>query len=227
MMHGLRWVAAAALGAAASGACAQAIFTCVDAKGRKLTSDRPIAECADREQRELSQSGSTLRTVRPPMTQAERLAEEERTRKAEEEKSRQQEALRRDRALLTRYPNQATHDRERAVAIKRVDDTVVVAARRTAELQAQQKKLDQEAEFYRSDRARFPPDLKRQFEEQEKAVASQRKFLEGKEEEKARINARFDEELGNLKRIWGVAVAATSASAPASAVRPTASTVRK
>jgi hypothetical protein len=23
------------------------IYTCVDAKGRKLTSDRPIAECAD------------------------------------------------------------------------------------------------------------------------------------------------------------------------------------
>ena len=31
----------------------QGIYTCTDAKGRKLTSDRPIPECHDREQRVL------------------------------------------------------------------------------------------------------------------------------------------------------------------------------
>lgn len=212
-----RWIAATALAAGCGGAFAQAIYTCVDAKGRKLTSDRPIAECADRDQRELNPSGSTRRTVRPDLTQAERLAEEEKARKAEEEKSRQQEASRRDRALATRYPNQTAHDRERADAIKRVDDSVTGAARRTAELQTQQKKLEQEAEFYKSDRAKFPADLKRLFDEQEKAVATHRRFLQSKEDEKARINARFDDELTQLKRIWGVPVAA--ASAPASAAR--------
>lgn len=215
MTQGLRWIAAAAFGMAAGGTCAQAIFTCIDAKGRKLTSDRPIAECSDRDQRELNPSGSTYRTVKPAMTQAERQAEEERARKADEDRARQLEAVRRDRALLTRYPDQAAHDRERTMAIKRLEDSMVGAGRRTSELQAQQKKLEQEAEFYKNDRTKFPPDLRRQFDEQERNVATQRKFLEGKEEERARIHARFNEELESLQRIWGAPAAAASAPARA------------
>lgn len=220
MTQGLRWFAAAAFGAAAGGVCAQAIYTCVDAKGRKLTSDRPIAECADRDQRELNPSGSTLRTVKPAMTQSERVAEEERARKAEEERARHLEAQRRDRALLTRYPDLAAHDRERTIAIRRVDESMVGAGRRTAELQAQQKKLELEAEFYKNDRTKFPADLKRQFDEQERNVAAQRRFLQGKDDEKARIHARFNEELEQLQRIWGAPAASASApSRAASAAR--------
>ena len=41
------------------------IYSCVDAKGNKLTSHRPIAACADREQRVLNADGS-VRQVMPP-----------------------------------------------------------------------------------------------------------------------------------------------------------------
>ena len=47
---------------AAGHAWAQAgIYTCVDAKGRRLTSDRPIVECLDREQKELTPNGNVKR----------------------------------------------------------------------------------------------------------------------------------------------------------------------
>ncbi|WP_432214584.1 DUF4124 domain-containing protein, partial [Salmonella enterica] len=36
------------------------IYTCVDAKGRKLTADRPILDCIDREQKELNASGQVI-----------------------------------------------------------------------------------------------------------------------------------------------------------------------
>ena len=41
------------------------IYSCVDARGRTITADRPIADCSDREQRELNPSGTVKRKVEP------------------------------------------------------------------------------------------------------------------------------------------------------------------
>jgi Domain of unknown function (DUF4124) len=206
------WTVALAIAAAAGSACAQGIFTCVDAKGRKITSDRPILECNDREQKELNSSGSVKRQLPPSMTAAERAAEEAKTRKAQEDNARAAEERRRDRALATRYPNQAAHDKERALALKQIDDSMV-GTKRDVELAAQQKKLDAEMEFYKGDASRAPPALKRQMEEHQKATAAYKRFIADKAEEKKRVNARFDEELVLLKRVWSgqLPVAASSA----------------
>eukprot|EP01036_Dinobryon_divergens_P002704 gene2704-3549_t len=58
------------------------IFTCTDARGRTLTADRPIAECSDREQRELNPSGSVRRKVEPTYTARELQEREDRAREA-------------------------------------------------------------------------------------------------------------------------------------------------
>jgi len=63
----------------------QGIYTCTDAKGRKLTSDRPIPECADREQRVLNPSGTVKTIVGPSLTGPERAALEARQRREAEE----------------------------------------------------------------------------------------------------------------------------------------------
>lgn len=90
------------------------IYSCVDAKGRRLTSDRPIAECMDREQKVLNANGTLRETVGPSLTAAERAEKNARERKAAEEQQRLAEEKRVQRALLARYPNQAAHDAERA-----------------------------------------------------------------------------------------------------------------
>ena len=81
------WAAAALLALAVPHAGAQSsaggIYTCVDAQGRRLTSDRPIMACNDREQRELSRSGTVVRVIGPTLTPKEREAEEARQRQAE------------------------------------------------------------------------------------------------------------------------------------------------
>jgi len=40
-------------------------YTCVDSKGNKRSSDRPIPECSDREQRVLNKDGSVRRVIPP------------------------------------------------------------------------------------------------------------------------------------------------------------------
>lgn len=187
---------------------AQGIYTCVDSKGRKLTSDRPILECIDREQREITPTGQVVRKIGPSMTAAERAAEEEKARKALEERNRQLEEKRRDRALLTRYPDRTTHDKERSKALEAVDEVIKTANRRTSELQWQRKKLDNDLEFYDRDLKRAPPILKRQLEENDMQQAAQKRFIANQEDEKKRINARFDEELVRLKVLWAPQAAA-------------------
>jgi hypothetical protein len=48
----------------------------------------------------------------------------------------------------------------------------------------------------------MPAKLKRQIEENEQSVAAQRRFLANQEEERKRVNARFDDELATLKKLW-------------------------
>jgi len=55
-------VLGALLGASARAAD---VYACVDAKGQARSSDRPIAECADREQRVIGPHGTVKRIVQP------------------------------------------------------------------------------------------------------------------------------------------------------------------
>ncbi|HUR89258.1 MAG TPA: DUF4124 domain-containing protein [Ramlibacter sp.] len=197
------------------------IYTCVDAKGRRLTSDRPILDCLDREQSELGPTGKVIRKLGPSMTMEERAAEEERQRKEVEERNRQMEEKRRDRALLSRYPDRATHDKERNGALAAVDEVIATANRRSSELQWQHKKLVSELEFYGGDMKKAPAHLKRRFDEIEQSTAVQKRFIANQEEEKKRINARYDLELARLTGLWNAgarpATATPTAAAPAPA----------
>ena len=61
-----------------------AIYSCVDAKGTRLTSDRPIPECNDRVQNEHNKSGTVKRQIAPQLTAQERAAKEVQDQKAAE-----------------------------------------------------------------------------------------------------------------------------------------------
>lgn len=200
---------------------AQGVYTCTDSKGRRLTADRPIIDCIDREQIQVNPSG-LKRRIAPTPTAAERAAEEDRARLLEEERNRVEELRKRERALVLRYPNQGVHDRERGEALALVDSVTAAAQKRTQDLLKQRKFLDGEVEFYQLDPSRMPPKLKRQIVEVEAQLAAQKRFLVDQDVEKVRVNARFDEELTRLKLLWaqqGVVPAPTARAVPTSAAQ--------
>jgi len=190
---------------------AQTIYTCVDGKGRKITADRPIVECMDRTQQELNQSGTVKRVVGPSLTAQERAAQEEKDKAAAEVRAREAEDKRRDRALLLRYPSRAVHDKERITALAQVDEVIKASNKRTAELGEQRKAIQAEFEFYVKDPSKAPPSLKRKLEENDNSSAVQKKFIQDQEQEKKRVNLRFDEELVKLKQLWALREAPASA----------------
>ena len=197
----------AGVAASASGAD---IYMCVDGKGRKLTSDRPIPECADREQKQYNPSGTLRRVVPPTPTASERAAMEEKERKAQEERPRTAELKRVPKLLVARYPNPAAHDADRAKALRSVDEVIASAQKRIADLREERRRLDEEAAGYRNPAA-LPPKLKGQLEDNDQQVAAQQRFVAAQAEEKQRVNARFDQEQAQLRQLWALGRATTAA----------------
>jgi len=183
----------------------QGIYSCTDAKGRRLTADRPIAECLDREQQVLNPSGTVRAIVGPSLTAKERAQLEARQRREADERARQQEERRRERALLLRYPNQALHDKERAEALGSISAVRQAATNRVIELLRQKRELDKEMEFYAQDPSRVPPFLRRLIDENEHSMGVQERFIADQDAELVRVNARFDEELQRLRPLWALA----------------------
>jgi hypothetical protein len=199
---------------------AQGIYTCIDGKGRKITSDRPIAECMDRAQKEISPAGTVKRVLAPPLTPQERAALEEKEKAEADARSRAAEEKLRDRALMTRYPDRAGHDKERALALELVNDEIKTATKRSDDLTAQRKGIITELEFYKSSPGKAPPALKRRLDETDGNIAAQKRVLADQEAEKKRITQRFDTEAAKLKPQWDVAGPSAAAAAPNSPKKP-------
>ena len=198
----IRAVWVVVLAAGVGEVAAQAIYTCVDARGRRITSDRPIVECNDRQQKELNPSGTVRRNVGPSLTADERDAQEARERQENDERLRANEERRRNRAMLSRYQNQAAHDKERAEALAQVDEVIAAASKRMGELEKERAGIADELEFYRSTPDKVPAKVRRLVEENEASTAAQKRFIADQESEKRRVNARFDEELARLRQLW-------------------------
>ena len=175
------------------GALAQGIYTCTDAKGRKITSDRPIPECNDRTQNEISPSGTVRRVIGPALTAQERSALEDKEKAAAESRIAASEDKRRERALLLRYPNRQAHDAERALTLTQVEEGSKVAGKKMLELAEQRKRLNLELEFYKKDASKTPPPLKRRVEENDSNVELQKRFMADQDGERRRVNQRFDD----------------------------------
>ncbi len=199
----MAWVGAAAAQSGASGG----IYSCIDAKGRRITADRPIAECLDRDQRVLGSTGVELRRVGPTLTESERAELENQRRQQQAEQRRMREERAREKALLARYPNQEAHGAALAAALEQAGQATEVAQQRLQELAKRRAALDTEMEFYAGDPAKAPAVLRRQVEDNRSSQEEQQRFIQQQEHEKLRIRKRFNDELVQLRPLWAAQAA--------------------
>jgi hypothetical protein len=192
-------------------------FTCVVA-GKKVVSDRLIPECNNTEQRELNADGSLKRIVKPPPTPDER---EEMERDELEHKARiaaLNDAVRRDRNLMQRYPDEAAHRKAREKALDEFRVSEKNSAARIAVLLDEKKKLDEDRKFYENERVKkpLPTTLKQKIDANDAALAAQRSIAQNAQTELERINRNHDAELMRLKKLWAGARAGSLGPLPES-----------
>jgi hypothetical protein len=201
------------------------IYACTDASGKRLTSDRPIAECIGREQRLLNADGSTREVRSAPLTADEQAAQDTIERARAVRAAADADAVRRDRNLRARYPNEAAHQRARAAALDDLKRTQQLSQLRLDNLAAERKPLQEEAEFYTG--RQMPAALKQQLDVNDAAAEAQRVLMVNQQAESARINATFDAQLVRLRAMWAGgrpgALPSAKASAPTAAAATSAS----
>lgn len=179
---------------------AQGIYSCEDAKGRRITSDRPIRECFDREQKVLNPDGSQRQVVGPSMTAEERAAYEEAERARMLAEAARRDAVRQDRNLMARYRSEEAHRKARDNALEPTVAAIRSGEIRLKALAQERKQLDDEAEFFRG--REMPRSLRLSYEQNDTAARGQRDAIEQHRAEMQRINAMFDEELARLRQLW-------------------------
>jgi hypothetical protein len=200
---------------AAESAGTPRIFQCVLPDGKKLTSDKPIAECMNvgRPQRELNKDGSEKGIVEAPPTEDEKAERDRIRRQREAEKTAQDIEIRRDRDMLKRFPNEAAHAKAREKALDDVGKSVRISETRIKLLLQERKPLQDEAEFYVG--KPLPNKIKHALDANDASLEAQRSLVQNQQTEVVRINALYDAELARLKKLW--------AGAPPGTIGPTAS----
>ena len=179
------------------------IYNCVDASGRTVSSDRPIKECSDREQRILG-GGSIYQTgVLPPSyTDDERAALREKEQQRQAQKRSESEARQRLRLLEMRYPDRAAFTRDRASATTQIEAVISTANAGLRKLHTAKANYAQEVEFYQGGTENMPTSLRARIDNNLREIAEQENFIAKQEQEKERIQARYDADLPLLEAIW-------------------------
>ena len=180
------------------------VYSCTDAKGRKLTADRPISECSDREQTLLNPSGSVKGKIGPSLSEQDRQLQDAAVQKQARQVALKNEEERRERALIMRYPSKTSHEKERAHTLAQIEVVTNAASQRVVELTRQRVEFEAEMEFYKKESTLALPVLRRQLQENSHSLAVQRRFIAEQQSEMKRINARFDDELSRLRAMWAV-----------------------
>jgi hypothetical protein len=200
--------AAGAFGARAADSPKTYIFQC-EVNGKKVTSDRPIAECANKEQRQLNPDGSLHRIVKPIPTPDETEEMERKERERLAALANQNDAVRRDRNLMQRFPNEAAHKKARDKALDDLRAAGKNSEARIGVLMVERKKLEDEKQFYVNEQVskRLPTLLEQKLDANEAALEAQKSLAQNQESEIARINRLYDAELARLRKLWAGAPA--------------------
>lgn len=201
------------------------IYSCIDANGKRLTSDRPIPECTARDQRLLNSDGSVKQVIPPTMTADERAAYEARQQEEALARAQQREAVRRDRNLVQRFPNEAAHQKAREAALDDTRKSLKVSEARLEVLEKERKPLMDEQEFYVG--KQLPLKLRQAIDANDAATEAQRNLIQNQKAEQVRVIKIYDDELERLRRLWagaqpgsmGVIASSDAASAPRKAVK--------
>lgn len=178
------------------------IYTCVDAQGRHLTSDRPIINCLDREQKQLGSTGFVRRVVPPSYSVAE-LKEQERSRKQAQERAQQEKARKKAlTALFQRYPTRESHQRERLKAAAEIELRIRDGRNRLQAIEKQRERLNKELAFYTKNPKKMPRVLRIRKKSLAENVKKSYQYIAIQRQELVDLHREFDQERDTLIPLW-------------------------
>jgi hypothetical protein len=136
----------------------------------------------------------------PTLTAQERAAQRERERQEAEAAAAKAEALRRDRNLLQRFPDEAAHQAARDSALAPIRLAMDLTSTRMAQLTRERRPIDDETVTL-GDKP-LPQPLRERRDANDAAMMAQRELAASQKIEYERITRQYDAELARLRRLW-------------------------
>ena len=193
LLAGVSWAAFAQAPAPAT-----TMYSCT-ANGKTYTADRPPAECANSDIRELNRDGSVRRVIPRPLTIEEQRARALEAKKKYEEEEKILAQRRRDRSLLEAYADEAEIEAARKKSLESAEQIIRRSQERAKSLAEDRRRLDEEAEFFK--KREQPDSLRRAFALNAQAVGAEEKIVAEARGEVARINERYDAEKKRFREL--------------------------
>lgn len=213
---GLAYVAPATVAPAIGQTAAPQIYSCEDEQGRMISSDRPIRDCARREMRVLNRDGSLREVIPPPLTRDQRKQAEryELERKDAQARSRARQA--RDRSLLISFEDELSLETMRRRHLAEIDAEIRIATSRILSLDKELKLAQAEADRQTKERAGRPlPFIYQQrITDAANAILAEDALIRDRQNERERINERFDADASRLRELLGHPPLPAAASSP-------------
>ena len=181
------------------------IYSCEDEQGRIISSDRPIRDCARREMRVLNRDGSLREVIPPPMTREQRKQAEraELERKDAEARSRARQA--RDRSLLITFEDERSLETMRRRHLAEIDAEIRIATSRILTLDRELKAAQAEADRQTRERGgrQIPFAFQQRITDAANAILAEDALIRDRQNERERINERFDADAARLRELLG------------------------
>lgn len=181
----------AALMFAPTGASAQLLYCCQDAKHVRHCSDSLPQQCIGRAHTVRGKGGKLVREVSAPLTpEQQKVKDELEKRKQQDDIARKEQALK-DKALLATYSSEAEIDKARLRSEKDVEEGLKQTQLKVDA--AEKKKSALTDENIIKERI-APEDRKQKLREIDHEVATQRGLLEGKKKDLETVRLKFAED---------------------------------
>lgn len=202
------------------------IYNCEDAQGRTISSDRPIQDCARRELRVLNRDGSLREVIPPPLTRDQRKQAERSELERRDALARSRARQARDRSLLITFEDEESLETVRQRQLAEIDAEIRIATTRILQLDKDLKAAQAEASRQQKERAGRPlPFIYQQkITDAANAILAEDSLIRDRQNERERVNERFDADAARLRELLGHPPPATATSAaPEREVGPTSS----
>lgn len=166
-------------------------YCCQDAaSGRRVCGDTLPEQCRGRAYRQYDAGGNVIKEVGAPLTaeqKAEQAAEAKRLKQIEEASKEQR---RKDQALLDTYATLEDIDLSQRKAETDVNEAIRATQGRIDAARKKQKKLNDEAEFYK--KKSMPADLAKELRAVNHEIQVQQELLDVKKHEFDMIKSKYD-----------------------------------
>lgn len=167
-------------------------YCCTDDAGRRTCGDRVPPQCAKRAYQEYNAQGVLSKQHEAPLTTEQRAQRDAEAARKKEEERRAAEEQRRNQALLASYSSVKDIEAKRDRMLVDAHANLKLAREESDMALAEQKKLAEEAEFYKG--RPLPAPLKAKMQNNEAEVAHRQALTVERERDIAAIEARFEDE---------------------------------